>query len=216
MGNVMIDTLLKHRKDAAESRILERLGLAAGGFPALPYCVLTLHRPATVDDRDTLREVLDAMTQIAGELPIIFPIHPRTKSKIDAFGFHELFCWASTPEGMSRGRLSGIIAIEPLGYLDFLQLMSHARCVLTDSGGIQEETTILGISCVTLRDSTERPVTITQGTNVLAGTGKESILSKTISQLKKSSDGSDRPALWDGRAAERIVDILAADTTGPG
>jgi UDP-N-acetylglucosamine 2-epimerase (non-hydrolysing) len=207
VGNVMIDTLLKHLKTAERSAILERLGLDGTGDAVRPYGVLTLHRAETVDDRQRFREMLEALAQIAKELPIIFPVHPRTRKRIEEFAFGEFF----------EGATEGIRAVEPLAYLDFLRLMSRARVVLTDSGGIQEETTVLGVPCVTLRDSTERPVTTLEGTNVLAGTKRDDILSKTHSQLGRSSNGlagqpqtplSCTPPLWDGKAAERIVDVL--------
>jgi UDP-N-acetylglucosamine 2-epimerase (non-hydrolysing) len=217
VGNVMIDTLLKHRKEAEQSPILEKLGLATKIAGAKPYCVLTLHRPGNVDDPVTFKGILGALSCIAVDIPIVFPVHPRTKSKIDSYGLRNLVCWALEENPFAKVASKGIHAIEPLGYLEFLRLMSCARLVLTDSGGIQEETTILGVPCVTLRDTTERPATVSQGTNVLAGTKSEEILAKTYACLKnaqmKEPPGdrqrvTKQPALWDGKAAQRIVDVL--------
>lgn len=208
VGNVMIDTLLKHRAKAAQSTILSRLRLQ-GKDASARYGVLTLHRPANVDDRKNLQGILEAIAQIAADMPVVFPVHPRTVNRIKDFGLEGYF--ASMPEATAQGDDAprrGIYCIEPLGYLDFLHLMANAGLALTDSGGIQEETTILGVPCVTLRENTERPVTITSGTNVLAGNRTADILKVTESQL--NSPRSHRiPPLWDGKAAERIVEVLA-------
>ena len=212
VGNVMIDSLLRHRKKADESTILNRLALAGGNSNMKPYGVLTLHRAATVDDPERLKEIVMAVAEVSKDLPIVFPVHPRTKSRIAAFGFQGDFRWVHLSLGTSEENACGIIAVDPLGYLDFLRLMSSARVVLTDSGGIQEETTILGVPCVTLRDSTERPVTVTQGTNVLAGVTQKAIIAGTHAQLQRQWPADAvRPPLWDGKAAERIVDVLIQD-----
>jgi UDP-N-acetylglucosamine 2-epimerase (non-hydrolysing) len=209
VGNVMIDSLLRHRRKAEESVILKDLALESGSHAVSSYGVLTLHRAATVDDPDRLREILEAVIEVSRSMPIVFPVHPRTKSRIAAFGFQNDFRWLQISTGPSAENAAGIIAVEPLGYLDFLRLMSCARVVLTDSGGIQEETTILGVPCVTLRDSTERPVTVEQGTNVLAGIRKADIVSHVQGQLERPRTARrPAPPLWDGRAAERIVDEL--------
>jgi UDP-N-acetylglucosamine 2-epimerase (non-hydrolysing) len=193
VGNVMIDSLFYNLKKADESRIREDLRLEEKN-----YAALTLHRPSNVDKRETLSGLLDALSEISRRLPIIFPVHPRTKAKIEEFGF--------------AGRIenSNIKLIEPLGYLDFLRLYSGARLVLTDSGGIQEETTALGIPCLTLRENTERPVTIELGTNILVGTNAEKI-TRTAFDILENTPSKDAkiPPLWDGRAAERICDVLS-------
>jgi UDP-N-acetylglucosamine 2-epimerase (non-hydrolysing) len=222
VGNVMIDTLVAHRQAAAESRILASLGLMDGdGRPPYRYGVLTLHRAETVDDPETLRGVLDALEGATRRMPVIFPVHPRTRSRIEAFGLGDRFrgggvdgrhAGEAHPAGDPRegGPAPGIVPVEPLGYLDFLRLMSEARLVLTDSGGIQEETTILGVPCVTLRRSTERPVTVTHGTNIVAGTGPEQIAAAVRTQMERGGAGEcPPPPLWDGRAAERIADVLS-------
>jgi UDP-N-acetylglucosamine 2-epimerase (non-hydrolysing) len=156
--------------------------------------VLTLHRPANVDDPTTLRKIFSALEKIAAELPVIFPAHPRTQARLDEFGIQ--------PPPQVR-------IIEPLGYLDFLQLWSNARLVLTDSGGLQEETTALGIPCLTLRENTERPITVEQGTNRVVGREAQAILAATFDVLRGDQNQPARiPELWDGRAAERIVEAL--------
>ena len=193
VGNVMIDTLLANRDKARESTILAELHLAAGR-----YAVLTLHRPSNVDDADAFGRILDALEVIQRDLPIVFPIHPRTRGNLPALGL------AGRVEAMPGLRL-----IDPAGYLDFLKLMSAARLVLTDSGGIQEETTILKVPCVTLRDNTERPITAEVGTNRIAGTQPEAILAAYRQAVSGEGPEPQTPPLWDGQAAERIADILA-------
>src|SRR5262249_20974339 len=149
VGNVMIDTLYRSLELGRSSRILDELGVSKG-----EYCAMTLHRPSNVDSKETLSGILDALESISQRLPIVFPIHPRTRMRLEEFGLNE------------RIRdLKGLITIEPLGYLDFLSLYSNSRLVLTDSGGVQEETTALSIPCLTLRTNTERPITVTEGTN---------------------------------------------------
>jgi UDP-N-acetylglucosamine 2-epimerase (non-hydrolysing) len=191
VGNVMIDTLLKHRAAARSSRIVEDLGLPD------PYAVLTLHRPANVDDPEAFRRIMEPVLELARRMPVVFPVHPRTRRAVEGL------LAASGPGADLR-------AIEPLGYLDFVRLMDRARLVLTDSGGIQEETTILGVDCVTLRDNTERPVTLTHGTNRLAGTRAESIREAIAKALHDDAPPPQVPPLWDGHAAERIAAVLAA------
>lgn len=188
VGNVMIDTLMRFRSRAAASNVLERLGLATRG-----YAVATLHRPGNVDDPDKLSGLLGMLRAVADRIPVVFAVHPRTGKRI-------------TDNGLET---TGLRLCPPLGYLDFLRLMSEARLVLTDSGGIQEETTILQVPCITMRDNTERPVTIEQGTNRLAGTDPARILQAALGALDESPAAVTRvPPLWDGRASERIADIL--------
>ena len=206
VGNVMIDTLLANRDKAQRSTILAELHLTAG-----EYAVLTLHRPSNVDDAEVLGRILDALEVIQRDLLIVFPIHPRTRKSLPALGSRlQSRCngigdlLAKRVEAMPNLRL-----IDPAGYLDFLKLMASARVVLTDSGGIQEETTILRVPCITLRDSTERPITAEVGTNRIAGTQPEAILAAYRQAVSGEGPEPQAPPLWDGQAAERIADILA-------
>jgi UDP-N-acetylglucosamine 2-epimerase (non-hydrolysing) len=192
VGNVMIDTLLAHRDAAARSDAVERLGLQPDG-----YAVLTLHRPANVDAPPVLHGILAPLAELAQAMPVVFPVHPRTRAALAA---HAAL--------LSAGH--GIRPVDPLGYLDFVKLMSDARLVLTDSGGIQEETTILGVPCVTIRENTERPITITHGTNRLAGTSSEGIRRTIEATLAAERAVLPPPPLWDGHAATRIADTLEA------
>jgi UDP-N-acetylglucosamine 2-epimerase (non-hydrolysing) len=192
VGNVMIDSLFYNLEKAKSSAVTKSLGLGNR-----EYAVLTLHRPSNVDDKNTFSRLLDALITISKSIPIVFPAHPRTRAKIRDFGFLE------------RLEASAIRLIDPLGYIDFLQLYSGARLVLTDSGGIQEETTALGIPCLTLRENTERPVTITHGTNQLVGTDTEKILQAADGILSGQWTAPKKtPPLWDGKAAERICDAI--------
>ncbi|HQR33047.1 MAG TPA: UDP-N-acetylglucosamine 2-epimerase (non-hydrolyzing) [Blastocatellia bacterium] len=189
VGNVMIDSLFAQRERAKQSDILKQLNLQPRKF-----AVLTLHRPANVDDAATLKSIFAALAKVADEVPVVFPIHPRTKARLIGFSIE-------LPPTVKL--------IEPLGYRDFLQLWSHARFVLTDSGGLQEETTALGIPCLTLRDNTERPITVEQGTNQVVGRNPERIISAAFEILRGKQTQQPRiPDLWDGRAADRIVDAL--------
>jgi UDP-N-acetylglucosamine 2-epimerase (non-hydrolysing) len=192
VGNVMIDTLLRNRAQAERSPVLEDLGLVPRG-----YAALTLHRPSNVDDPRTFGRILDALEVIQRELPIVFPVHPRTRRILEGSQL------GRRVEGLPQLRLT-----DPLGFLDFLKLTSAARLVLTDSGGIQEETTILGVPCLTLRENTERPITVELGSNRLVGTDPARILGAFRAVLGGRESRSERPPLWDGRAAERIVEIL--------
>ena len=198
VGNVMIDTLLQHLEKARQSDILERLGLEEKR-----YALLTLHRPSNVDRKETFLSILEVLKEISSEIPIIFPIHPRTQQRVRSFGLEHFFSGF-----LGKDKDSQIKTIEPLGYLDFLKLMSFARLVLTDSGGIQEETTVLGVPCITLRENTERPITLTEGSNVLVGTDKEKIMAAARTILNGTFTRRKIPPFWDGRAAERIVPIL--------
>jgi UDP-N-acetylglucosamine 2-epimerase (non-hydrolysing) len=197
VGNVMIDTLLKHRDMASRLDIGKRLGLRAGN-----YATLTLHRPSNVDDKATLQGILEALREIAREIPIIFPIHPRTRKMAEQFGLSHYFT-----EG---DEVCGIWLTEPLGYLEFLHLNMNARMVLTDSGGLQEETTVLGVPCITMRHNTERPITCEIGSNVIVGNDREKILTAARKVLMGDVMSGQTPEKWDGHAAERIVEILLA------
>jgi UDP-N-acetylglucosamine 2-epimerase (non-hydrolysing) len=192
VGNVMVDTLLKHRQRAADLRAWEQFDLARGG-----YGLLTLHRPSNVDRPETLSAILEAVTEIGRDLPIVFPCHVRTRQRLEV--------QAALKAVIGFGP---IILVEPLGYLEFLSLMAEARLVLTDSGGIQEETTVLGVPCLTLRENTERPITLVQGTNVLVGIDADRIVAEARKVLTHDVRRGQIPDLWDGRAAERIVEIL--------
>jgi len=194
VGNTMIDSLLSHRERArTTSKALETFGVTAGR-----YLLVTLHRPANVDEPAALSGLLGALGQLADERPVLFPVHPRTRARIESFGLGDLLA-----------RHPGLRLIDPLGYLDFLRLMESAELVLTDSGGIQEETTVLGVPCLTLRPNTERPVTITEGTNILVGTDPARILEEGRKILAGHRKTGKSPKYWDGRAADRIATALA-------
>lgn len=194
VGNVMVDSLLQHRARAECSDIRDRMRLVKRG-----YALVTLHRPATVDCPDVLRGTMKGLETIAREMPVVFPAHPRTKAKLVAMGLES---------GYHDD--SDLRIVEPLGYLDFMRLMTDAAVVLTDSGGIQEETTVLGVPCLTLRPNTERPVTLTEGTNRLVGSTPESIFKAFQEALGGSREGARIPKFWDGHASERIVRVLTA------
>jgi UDP-N-acetylglucosamine 2-epimerase (non-hydrolysing) len=192
VGNVMIDSLYRNLERARGSNILERLSLEPGKF-----CAITLHRPSNVDDKETLSGIFDALEAIGVRLPIVFPIHPRTRERLEQFGLEERV-----------HKQSWLVLTEPLGYLDFLHLYSNSRLVLTDSGGVQEETTVLGIPCLTLRKNTERPITVTEGTNRIVGSDPAAIKREALAALERPSPAARAPELWDGRAAVRIVDAI--------
>jgi UDP-N-acetylglucosamine 2-epimerase (non-hydrolysing) len=202
VGNVMIDCLLRHREMAARSGILGRLGVSENGSGCRPYGVLTLHRPSNVDDPKRLQGVLSAVSALATELPVFFPIHPRTRKNVESFG---LVRYLTNAAGKDP---AGIVPLDPLGYLEFLSLNDRARIVLTDSGGVQEETTALGVPCLTLRENTERPATVEHGSNQVVGVDSDRILVAARSILRNPARRSQRPPLWDGKAAPRIVSIL--------
>jgi UDP-N-acetylglucosamine 2-epimerase (non-hydrolysing) len=195
VGNTMIDSLLAFESQADGSSILETLGLEKAA-----YALMTLHRPANVDHADTFRGIVAGVDELARRYPVIFPVHPRTRAHLSELGltFH------------SSGDSHGIVLTEPLGYLDFVCLMKNAAVVITDSGGIQEETTCLGIPCVTVRENTERPVTVESGTNVLAGVAADDIRRAIGQQMGRRPAGRCTPPKWDGQAATRIVDVLLA------
>ena len=188
VGNLMIDSLHRHLSRARESSIRAQLNIPAG-----PFGVLTLHRPANVDDESALAEIMGAVEIIAAQLPLYWPVHPRTAARL---------------KSSARSLPPGINLVEPLGYIAFLGLQAESSLVITDSGGLQEETTALGIPCLTLRDNTERPATIKYGTNRLAGTHKDGILKAWRESLAGPNHGG-LPPLWDGHTAGRCVEVLA-------
>ena len=196
VGNVMIDTLRYSLKEAVSAaQTLSQHG-APADWGQRGFAVLTLHRPSNVDDPGTLRAVLGAIREISRRLPVAFTMHPRTRAKIEQHGLGAVLEAAS------------IICVPPLGYLEMLGLMQAARLVLTDSGGIQEETTALGVPCVTLRENTERPITVEQGTNTVVGSSPEHILAAVDDILRTGGKAGRVPELWDGRASQRIVAVL--------
>lgn len=241
VGNTMVDTLLRNRERSKASNVLRELGLGGGGGSAsasgddlagdgdsasgddpagrgdsasgddlagasdttVGYAVATLHRPSNVDDRRTLEGILDAFAELRADLPIVLPLHPRLREMLGRFGLDR------------RPLANGLCVAEPFGYLDFLKLVDNARVVLTDSGGLQEETTALGVPCVTLRENTERPVTVEVGTNRLAGTNPDRIVTACRDAMAESAPREPRstPPLWDGRAGERIVAVLKEKLT---
>ncbi len=190
VGNTMIDTLRQQIDRARQLPLPE--GLAPGS-----YAVLTLHRPANVDSPDRLASILGAINAIAQRIPIVFPIHPRTASRLNGMALHP-----------------AIQTVEPMSYLPFLGLVARSRMVLTDSGGIQEETTVLGIPCLTMRPNTERPITCEIGTNILVGTDPTRIIKEANAILDGHTRPGAIPEKWDGHAAERIVDILLSQSVG--
>ena len=192
VGNVMIDTLLRHKERAMALDVLEYFDVEPKNF-----ALMTLHRPANVDNRDMLAGILVALAEIQQRIPILFPAHPRTIKQVGQFGFEERLA------AMANLRLT-----KPLPYLEFLNLMANARLVLTDSGGIQEETTILDVPCLTLRENTERPVTVDEGTNIVVGSDPQRIIEESALILRNGGKKGTIPELWDGQAARRIVDIL--------
>lgn len=190
VGNVMIDTLLRHVERAVPA------STTLGGDVA-GYVLVTLHRPSNVDVPETLRALLGCLTAMAAVAPVVFPCHPRTRARIEAAGV------------MAAIEQAGIRLLPPQGYLEILGLMRSAKVVVTDSGGLQEETTALGVPCITVRENTERPITITQGTNTLVGTDPDQVMAAFRDVVATGGKRGRRPELWDGRAAERIAAILS-------
>lgn len=192
VGNTMIDSLMAYLNRALQTGIRNTIGVEEG-----KYALLTLHRPSNVDSPEILSGILDALEWIQSRITLVFPIHPRTRERLGGFSL--------TPR---LSDMPNLRALPPLRYLEFLALMARAKLVLTDSGGIQEETTILGVPCVTLRWNTERPVTLREGTNVLAGNDPSRIISEVGRILDGARSPGTRPKLWDGKAAERIIGVL--------
>ncbi len=190
-GNIMIDSLVNHLKAAQESTVLEDMSLQPGS-----YMAMTMHRPANVDNREILSRLIDCVIRISERIPVVFPCHPRTAGRLKEFGILQ----GQRPENLHIA--------EPMGYLDFLKLQANAKIVLTDSGGIQEETTYLGIPCVTMRDTTELVATIDEGTNQLCGTDPEKIYAAVDDILGGKGPKGRIPELWDGDTAARIVEVL--------
>ena len=201
VGNVMIDSLHQSRLVWESSKIRDEMGLRHRD-----YGVVTLHRPANVDSPDSLREIMSALAKVAKDIPIIFPVHPRTRKRLEQMN-------GSAPNIRLRSgpiEANGIYGLEPLGYHEFMALIAGARVVLTDSGGIQEETTFLNVPCLTLRHNTERPVTVTHGTNRIIGTSPAAIMEESARILNSSRPELSPPPLWDGGASDRILSVLCA------
>lgn len=218
VGDIMVDSLLFNIETAKNTNTLERLGLTNSQISPTnsikPYALLTLHRPSNVDYKDVLTRIVQGLIQVSAKIPILSPIHPRTRKQINIFGIGEYFEFHPSSElgpeyyDDAAGLKRKIHCFDPFGYLDFLNLMAHAKVVLTDSGGIQEETTVLNIPCLTLRDTTERPITLSEGTNILVKDDPQRI----VQEVEKILSGQQRhgtcPTIWDGHTAERIVKIL--------
>ena len=194
VGNVMIDTLEAFREEITKSDILEQMKLKRRS-----YCLLTLHRPSNVDSRETFESILSAVEEIQRNLPVLYPIHPRSLKNLESLGL-----------GPRIERMANLRLTEPIGYLDFLKLESEALMVLTDSGGVQEETTVFNVPCLTLRENTERPITITEGTNILTGVDRKRVVEEARKILGGERKRGSTPALWDGRAAERIAEVIVS------
>jgi UDP-N-acetylglucosamine 2-epimerase (non-hydrolysing) len=197
VGNVMVDTLLHLQERARATNAPGRFGVSGQ-----PYAFVTLHRPSNVDSRETLGELLAALADLAREMPVIFPIHPRTRGRIAEFGLADM--------------AAGVRLVEPLGYLETVSLVERSALVLTDSGGLQEETTVLGVPCITARPNTERPVTVSQGTNRLVASTRAAVQQAIGAVLTASTNGKSlraRPEFWDGQAGLRVVQAIEKATT---
>mgnify|MGYP001158318093 FL=1 len=192
VGNVMIDSLFNNLERSKNSTIHSELNIEKGN-----YGVLTLHRPSNVDEKDAFTGIIGALEEIGSKIPLVFPLHPRTMSRAEQFGLTKRL--ESIPN---------IVLTAPAGYLDFIALMAESKLVLTDSGGLQEETTALGIPCLTLRENTERPITVTEGTNTIVGNDPQVIIDAAIEIIENGGKAGRIPELWDGKTAARIADII--------
>ena len=235
VGDIMVDSLLQNLEQSQKSNILRRLGLLAttdpvlssgfkqdglegsfSGSPVTSYALLTLHRPSNVDDRNTFSRIMKSLLEHTAKLPILFPLHPRTRKQIKELNMEAHFEFHPSPDLDPQDYHNGtklknkIHCFDPFGYLDFLQTMANAKLLLTDSGGIQEETTVLNIPCITLRDTTERPITITHGTNALVGSNPHKIAAEIDRVLRGETRIARCPLYRHGRTAEKIVEILAS------
>lgn len=214
VGNVMVDSLLHNKPKAEKSDILERLGLVTSHespftnhqllitihqSPITPYALLTLHRPSSVDEKESLLRIIKAIKEISLRIPVVFPVHPRTQQRLKEFNL------------LNQSPITNhqLLLIEPLGYLDFLCLMMNAKFVITDSGGIQVETTILNIPCLTLRDATEWGITLSQGSNIVVGNNSQRLVEEALKILDGKGKKGNCPEMWDGRVADRMVEVLA-------
>lgn len=197
VGNVMIDTLLKHRQRALKSDVLNQFGLSPD-----QYALLTLHRPSNVDNREILGTLLQALGQLSERIPILFPAHPRTRKRFQEFNLEN-----------QLDQYPNLLSTQPLGYLDFLNAMANAKFIMSDSGGIQEEATALGIPCLTLRKETERPITVTEGTNLVIGNDPDRLSRESERILAGQGKAGRVPELWDGQAAQRIIQVLVRELT---
>ena len=199
VGNVMIDTLLNNLGSVRIPRLLkEREG---------EYALLTLHRPGNVDNKSDFQAIMEAISEVAEDVPVVFPAHPRTHKKLKMFGLEGRLAFPEEHRPIMKGR---VYLMNPLPYLEFIGVMKSAKMVMTDSGGIQEETTVLGVPCLTLRDNTERPITVEMGTNTIVGTSKERVVEGARNIMKGNVKRPRVPDLWDGHAAERILKILSS------
>jgi len=198
VGNVMIDCLERFRPLWARSDVRQRIGV-----DGVPYGVVTLHRPSNVDEPAMLEKLMEALVDIGRQIPLIFPVHPRTRQRLASLDV-PVVTSLKGPQANSKG----ILCVDPLGYVDFMALVSNARIVLTDSGGLQEEASVLGVPCLTMRENTERPATVTHGTNRIVGTSTTKIMAEAWQVLDEPKPAPKRPALWDGRTSERIISIL--------
>ncbi|KQC05881.1 MAG: UDP-N-acetylglucosamine 2-epimerase [Candidatus Cloacimonas sp. SDB] len=197
VGNIMIDSLIQHRKKAENSNILAKLDLHKADNTRADFVLITMHRPSNVDNEDSLLILLNTFKQLSEKIRLIFPIHPRARKNMKKYNLENDF-----------ESITNLMLIDPIGYYDFMKLQMTAKFVVTDSGGIQEETTFFGIPCLTVRPNTERPITIVEGTNELVGLSAEKIMAESAKILQGNFKMGRIPQFWDGRTAERIVQIF--------